>query len=66
MTRVNTTLPLPLTLFCVLRSRQVHVKQIYELAKLKQAEDQDTFAPLIGYCRSIASTCRCLGLKIVK
>jgi large subunit ribosomal protein L11 len=44
----------------------IHVKQIYEIAKLKLAEDKSNKGNLEGFCRSLVSSARIMGLRVVK
>lgn len=41
----------------------VTAKHIYEIAKIKQEDMQEL--PLESICKSIAGTCRSMGIKIV-
>jgi large subunit ribosomal protein L11 len=43
----------------------VHIKQIYEIAKLKQSESEILRnTPLEGICRSLISSCKSAGLRV--
>ncbi len=43
---------------------KVHVKQIYEIAKVKMKELDDPRISHQGMCRTIAANCRTMGLKV--
>jgi len=43
----------------------VHAKEIYELAKLKSAEDQNSFASIESWARQLSMTAQHCGLKVV-
>lgn len=45
---------------------KVHVKQIYEIAKIKQRDEHLAKIPLETLCRIIVGSCRSAGLEIVK
>lgn len=45
---------------------QVHVKQIYEIAKIKQTDVKLQSVPLESICRSIAGSCISLGIDVVQ
>lgn len=44
---------------------KVSVKQIYEIAKIKKTDDHQFLVPLESLSRSIASTAKSMGLKVV-
>mmetsp|Transcript_1246 Transcript_1246/g.1293 ORF Transcript_1246/g.1293 Transcript_1246/m.1293 type:complete len:147 (+) Transcript_1246:54-494(+) len=45
---------------------KVHVKQIYEIAKIKQRDEHLAKIPLETLCRIIVGSCRSAGLEVVK
>ena len=44
---------------------KVSVKQIYEIAKIKKTDDHQFLVPMESLSRSIASTAKSMGLKVV-
>ncbi|GAB5360831.1 hypothetical protein AAMO2058_000661000 [Amorphochlora amoebiformis] len=42
----------------------IHVKQVYEIAKIKMREDNTRNATLEGISRTIAANCRSMGIRI--
>jgi len=45
---------------------KVHVKQIYEIAKVKQRDEHLARIDLYSLCRSIAASAKSMGLEVVK
>lgn len=45
---------------------EVHVKQIYEIAKMKQLDEHLSKKSLAGLSRSIVGTAMSMGIKVVK
>ena len=45
---------------------QVSVRQLYEIAKIKQQDPNMQHIPLLGICRSIKGTARTCGIRVVK
>lgn len=44
---------------------KVHVKQIYEIAKVKQRDDHLKHLPLDAICRQIVGSAGSMGLEVV-
>jgi large subunit ribosomal protein L11 len=44
---------------------KVHVKQIYEIGKIKKQDEHLAHIDLEQICRSIAGSCTTMGLEIV-
>lgn len=44
---------------------KVHVKQIYEIAKIKQQEEHLQSIPLQSLCRTIAGSAQSMGIQVV-
>ena len=42
----------------------VHIKQIYEIAKIKQKDEHLSHFPLQSLCRMIIGSCQSIGLKV--
>lgn len=45
---------------------QIHVKQIYEVAKVKQRDEHLSHIGLEELCRTVAGSCTSMGLEIVR
>lgn len=43
----------------------IHVKQVYEIAKMKQRDEHLKEIPLMSLCRSIAASAGSMGIKVV-
>jgi ribosomal protein L11 len=44
---------------------KIHVKQIYEIGKIKQRDETLQRIPLENLCRCIAGSCGSMGIEIV-
>eukprot|EP00899_Mesostigma_viride_P015956 jgi/Mesvir1/24361/Mv11034-RA.1 len=44
---------------------EVNLKQIYEIALIKQKDESMKFLPLESICKSVMGTARSMGLKVV-
>ena len=44
---------------------EVHVKQVYEIAKLKQTDAHMASIPLESICRSVMGSAHSMGIRIV-
>ena len=45
---------------------QVSVRQLYEIAKVKQQDPNMAHVPLLGICRMLKGTARTCGIRVVK
>lgn len=45
---------------------KVHVKQIYEIAKMKQRDEHLKHLSLEAMCRTIAGSCASMGIEITR
>lgn len=45
---------------------KVHVKQIYEVAKIKQRDEHLQRIPLDALCRTVAASAHSMGLEVVR
>lgn len=44
---------------------KIHVKQIYEIAKIKKRDEHLAKESLLALCRSIAGSCLSMGVEVV-